>query len=240
MRAILPILEYHNIDTAPEGCRLPFLYVSPRKFKYQLSLLKTLGVRGLALSKAIEYADAGGRRPVVAITFDDAYRDVFEHALPTLKALGFSATCYAVSRHIGDHNAWDAEQLGVRKPTMSAEQLRAWQAAGMEVGAHTRSHPRLSLCSEADLDDEIAGSKRHLQQLLDCEVTQFCYPYGDFTPHVVETVRAAGFHAAVTTVRGRARLCDDRFLLRRIPIHGNRALATFLFRALSPYEDIRR
>lgn len=237
---IVPILEYHNVDRAPEGARIPGLYVSPGRFRWQMRMLRLLGYRGVSMAEALPYLRGERAGRVFAITFDDAYQDVFEHALPVLAEHGFTATCYAVSARLGAYNVWDAAELGVRKPTMDLARLREWRGAGMEVGAHTRTHVRLPRCDDASLRREVRLGREELEQGVGAEVRQFCYPWGDFDDRTLAEVREAGFAAATTTRRGRARAGDDLLRLRRVPVKGQRPLAGFPFRVLTAYEDRRR
>jgi peptidoglycan/xylan/chitin deacetylase (PgdA/CDA1 family) len=235
----IPILMYHNIGQPPEGARLRNLYVRTGAFARQMWLLKLLGYKGLSMSAAMPYLCGEKSGRVAVITFDDGYLDTLEQALPILNTFGFSATCYVVSGRTGGYNDWDAAALNVRKQLMSAEQVKAWQAAGMEVGAHSRTHPHLPLCTDAELHAEIAGSKTDLERLTGTPVTQFCYPYGDLDARVADAVRNAGFSAATTTQRGLARPGDDPVLLRRILVSGSNLLHLFLIKLLTKYEDRR-
>jgi peptidoglycan/xylan/chitin deacetylase (PgdA/CDA1 family) len=124
---------------------------------------------------------------------------------------------------------------------MTADQLRAWHAAGMEVGAHTRTHVRLSQCNDQQQRDEIGGCKFELEQHLDAPVTQFCYPYGDYDERAVATARKAGFAAATTTDRGRASPGSDIDLWRlpRIQVARHHLLPQVAARILTRYEDKR-
>lgn len=235
----IPILMYHNIGEPPEGARLRGLFVRTGAFGRQMMLLKLLGYKGLSMSAAMPYLRGEKTGRVAVITFDDGYLDTLEQALPILNTFGFSATCYVVSGRTGEYNDWDAAALNVRKQLMSAEQVKAWQAAGMEVGAHSRTHPHLPACSDAELHAEIAGSKADLEALTGAPVTQFCYPYGDLDARVAEAVRNAGYSAATTTQRGRARPGDDTMRLRRILVSGSNMLHLFLIKLLTAYEDKR-
>jgi peptidoglycan/xylan/chitin deacetylase (PgdA/CDA1 family) len=235
----VPILMYHNVGTPPAGARLRGLYVRTGAFRRQMWLLKLLGYKGLSMSAAMPYLRGEKSGRVVAITFDDGYLDTFENALPILSRFGFSATCYFVSGHSGQHNEWDAANLNVQKPLMNDEQIKAWQAAGMEVGAHSRSHPRLTQCTDEQLQDELAGSKADLEALTGAPVTQFCYPYGDLDARVANAARNAGYSAATTVQRGRACPGDDLMLLRRIWLSGSNLLYLFLIKLLTKYEDKR-
>jgi peptidoglycan/xylan/chitin deacetylase (PgdA/CDA1 family) len=235
----VPILMYHNIGEPPEGARLRSLYVRTGAFARQMWLLKLLGYKGLSMAEAMPYLRGEKTGRVVAITFDDGYLDTLEHALPVLNAVGFTATCYVVSGHMGEYNEWDAAELKVHKKLMSAAQVKAWQAAGMEVGAHSRTHPRLTKCTDEELQVELAGSKADLEVLTGAPVTQFCYPYGDLDALVADAARKAGYSAATTTQRGRARPGDNPMLLRRILVSGSSMLHLFLIKLLTKYEDKR-
>lgn len=235
----IPILMYHNIGEPPEGARLRALYVRTGAFGRQMWLLKLLGYKGLSMSEAMPYLRGEKSGRVAVITFDDGYLDTLEQALPILNTFGFSATCYFVSRRTGQYNDWDAVALNVQKKLMTDDQVKAWHAAGMEVGAHSRTHPRLSKCTDEELKTELAGSKADLEALTGAPVTQFCYPYGDLDARVAGAVRSAGYDASTTTQRGRARPGDDLMLLRRVLVSGSSMLYLFLIKLLTKYEDKR-
>jgi peptidoglycan/xylan/chitin deacetylase (PgdA/CDA1 family) len=172
--SIIPILMYHNIDTPPQGAKLRNLYVRKGAFVLQMLMLRLLGYQGLSMSAAMPYLRGEKQGRVAVITFDDGYVDTLENALPILKKYNFSATCYFISQRSGQYNDWDAAALNVRKSLMNNEQTLAWHAAGMEVGAHSRTHPRLSSCTDAELQNEVAGSKADLEALTGSAVSQFC------------------------------------------------------------------
>lgn len=115
-----------------------------------------------------------------------------------------------------------AEELGVDLPDdlmMRSEQVLALRRAGMQIGAHTVSHPILA---RLDIDSarlEIEQSKAVLEDLLGEPVALFAYPNGrsgtDYDNQSVSLVRNAGFKAAVSTERGVGTLDSDRFQLPR-------------------------
>jgi peptidoglycan/xylan/chitin deacetylase (PgdA/CDA1 family) len=235
-----PIFMYHNIAQAPRGLRRwRSLYVSPGAFARQMWLLKRLGCTGLSMSDAMPYLRGEKQGRIAVVTLDDGYVDNLESAMPVLQRYGFTATCYVVSGSIGRFNNWDAEKLGIQKPLMSPAQLRAWREGGMEIGAHTRSHPHLTQCSDAQLHDEIAGSKADLEDHLGSPVTQFCYPYGDMNERVAEVTRVAGYAAATTTQRGRAIIGTDLWHLPRVQVARHHVLPQFAMRAFTNYENKR-
>ncbi|PMQ05445.1 hypothetical protein DyAD56_08950 [Dyella sp. AD56] len=238
----IPILMYHNIAEVPEGINVyRSLYVSPGAFARQMALLRMLGYRGVSMSDAMPYLQGGKEGKIVVITLDDGYVDNLEWAMATLRRYGFTATCYAVSGYIGQYNAWDNEKLGVRKPLMSADELRAWHAGGMEVGAHSRTHVRLSRCSDQQQREEIHGCKAELEDRLGLGITQFCYPYGDYDERAVHATREAGYVAATTTDRGRATggVSTDLWRLPRIQVARHHLLPQVAAKVLTRYEDKR-
>ncbi len=98
-------------------------------------------------------------------------------------------------------------------------EVRALAAAGVEFGAHTKTHPILSRVSDAEeLREEIAGSKARIESELQRPVTHFCYPNGkmqDISAAAVEAVRAAGMRTAVTAEPGLNAAQPDAWLLHR-------------------------
>lgn len=101
----------------------------------------------------------------------------------------------------------------------SADDLRALQAMGMEIGAHSVHHPILSCCSEEEAEREIRDSKADIEAILGPQRMPFAYPNGepgkDYTSRHVEMVRRAGYACGVSTQKGYATL-DSCFLqLRR-------------------------
>jgi peptidoglycan/xylan/chitin deacetylase (PgdA/CDA1 family) len=235
----VPILLYHNIASVPPGALVPSLYVSPERFASQMRWLRRVGYRGVSISQAMPYLRGERSGRVVVITLDDGYADNLEHALPALLRNGFGATCYVTSAEVGGHNAWDAERLRVKKPLMSRAQLREWVAAGMEVGAHSRTHPHLTELSSGALHDEVHGCKAELEDMVGREVRHFCYPYGSRDDAVVAEVRRAGFETAACIRRGRARPSDDPYLLPRVEVGERDTALRFLITLLTPYEEYR-
>lgn len=234
--ARIPILMYHHIAPVPDNLHNPRsanLYVHPDTFAAQMRLLKRLGYQGLSMTNAAPYLQGKLRGRVIVITLDDGYVNNLTQALPILQQHHFSATCYAVSAAPGGYNHWNIERTGVREDLMDAAQLREWQAAGMEVGAHTRTHPHLTQCDDRTLREEIHVCRNELEDATGTAIEQFCYPYGDHDDRVVETVRDAGFSDATTTLRGRAKPGGDRLRWPRTAIKNHHGLPKIAMRVLT-------
>lgn len=83
---------------------------------------------------------------------------------------------------------------------VSWEQLRELADAGIEIGAHTRTHCRLTRVDDIQIVDELDGAKRRLEEQLQGEVRSFCYPNGspaDFDQRGMAAVERAGYRSAV-------------------------------------------
>lgn len=235
----IPILMYHQIDVPPpSGTPLRGLVVSPGAFARQMLLLKLLGYRGLSMRDLEPYLTGEKQGRVVGITFDDGYQNNLHHALPVLRKHGFTATCYAVSSKIGGTNSWD-QGLVAEKPLMTETDWRAWLAGGMDIGSHTRTHADLNQASADQAREEIAGSKRELENTLGCEVRHFCYPYGRFGAEHSRMAREAGYVTATTTRRGRMHAGDDPMTLRRVLVAQATHLLHFALKIGTTYEDRR-
>lgn len=126
---------------------------------------------------------------------------------------------------IEERSAWVqavAERSGAPLPSnlmMTSAQVKALHRAGMQIGAHTVSHPILARLSRDEARREIAGSKESLEHLLGERVGLFAYPNGkpgaDYNDDSVAIVRELGFDSAVSTAWGAARQTVDRFQIPR-------------------------
>jgi peptidoglycan/xylan/chitin deacetylase (PgdA/CDA1 family) len=104
-----------------------------------------------------------------------------------------------------------AQLAGVEPPgnlMMSSQQVRAMASAGMQIGAHTVSHPILARLDDAASRREIEQGRAELQAITGAPVTLFAYPNGkpgtDYLPRDADIVRQLGFEAAVSTSPGAA------------------------------------
>jgi peptidoglycan/xylan/chitin deacetylase (PgdA/CDA1 family) len=106
-----------------------------------------------------------------------------------------------------------------QKLMMTSAEVKAMRQAGMQIGAHTVSHPILARLADDEARQEIDGSKLFLEDLLGERVGLFAYPNGkpgeDYSPATVEIVRSLGFDAAVSTQWGASGTGDDLLQIKR-------------------------
>jgi len=235
----ISILMYHSIESEPKGSVLRSLSVPKVLFKIQLYTLKLLGYQGLSMSELLPYIKGQKSAKVFGITFDDGYLNNYENALPVLKRLKYSATCYVVAKNIGGSNYWDHE-LGVNKKNMmSHEHIFDWLKSGMEIGSHSSNHLRLSKCNELDLKKEIFKSKERLENLFKTKVIHFCYPYGDYSKKVIDELRKSNYITATTVNRGRVNEKSSLYALPRVLVNHRTYPFNLLLKLFTSYEDKR-
>lgn len=190
----VPILTYHRVhDYATELTKsVPDLTVQPDTFEREISALARDGYHSVSQRQLFDALYRGGTLPPkpVLISVDDGYVDDVTQVLPVLERAHMVATFYVVTGRL--HEAG----------FLSAAEIRQLDAAGMDVGAHTRSHAVLPELGASALESEVAGSRSDLEQVLGHPIYWFAYPFGEFTQRVVEAVRSAGFLLAVTTRPG--------------------------------------
>jgi len=111
----------------------------------------------------------------------------------------------------------------VPSPMLEWDQIREMARLGMNIGAHTLTHPNLPNAGLVDASVEITGSKRRLEDVLSTPVTMFSYPNGGaerhYTPELQRLVRTAGYAAATTSRNGFARPESDLYALERVQVH---------------------
>ena len=163
-------------------------------------------------------------RPTVCITFDDGYADNCETALPWLIEEKIPFTYFVTSNNTltGDPFEHDVKN-GCPLAPNTAEQLRELAEAGVEIGAHTRSHADLGqITDEAGLFDEIVGSKRDLEAILDRPVRYFAFPFGlpdNLSTAAFRIAFEAGLWGVCSAYGGYNMPGDDSFHMQRI--HGD-------------------
>jgi peptidoglycan/xylan/chitin deacetylase (PgdA/CDA1 family) len=182
------VLGWHRVDVEGGG-----LAISPALFARQMDLLDEQRQHFPVerLDRVVSFLASGeSRSRRVVLTFDDAWADNHTNALGPLSQHHLPATLYVPSRLLG--------QVGY----MTRTQLLEMDDAGVTIGAHSRTHPDLRVCSPEELEREVRGSKEDLEDLLAKPVTTFAYPTGLTDERVQAAVVAAGFTSAVTTRPG--------------------------------------
>ena len=206
----LRILFYHRVSDDDDP-----LAVSPRRFREQMELLVAGGYEVVDLATAVDLLERGLSPPrVVALNFDDGYRDVAENALPVLERLGFRATVFLPTGVIDGTASflWYERQ----PPMLGWDEVVELDRGGtLRFEPHTVTHPNLLLLDDAASRFEIAHSKLELESRLSRPAQAFCYPAGLFGERERRFVAESGFRAAVSCEPGVNLPGQDLLTLRR-------------------------
>jgi len=204
------ILTYHSLDTANT-----VISVAPQLFRAQMAYLAEMDIPVVPLA-AIRQTEGA-----VALTFDDGFRNFFEHAFPVLQEYNFPATVFAVSGYCGRQNSWPSQPQRPFVPKldlMSWTELEQISKAGISVGSHTVTHPKMSQLTEAEVENELRISRLDLENRTGRAVDVFAYPYGDSTPSVRRAV-TRHFRLACGTQLDFVSSASDSFELPRIDVY---------------------
>ena len=162
----------------------------------------------------------------VALSFDDGYLDVAEHALPILAERGFRATVF-VAPAVTD-GAVSFTCYRQQPPLLGWDDIVALdRQATLNFEAHSLTHPNLPALSEGAAREEIAGSKLALEARLGRSVQAFSYPTGLFGAREQRLVREAGFRIAVSCEPGANDGGTERLALRRRQVDPRDSLLDF-------------
>jgi peptidoglycan/xylan/chitin deacetylase (PgdA/CDA1 family) len=225
----VPIMSllYHRVaDTHPNTWTITW-----ERFRYQMEWLQQQ-FDLVSMAEAQRRIAAGeNTRPTVCITFDDGYAENCERAIPWLIEQKIPVTYFVTSDNVlsGRSFPHDAAANCPLEPN-TVEQLQAMSDAGVEIGAHTRTHPDLGqVLSLGELADEIVGAKHDLETLLDKPVRYFAFPYGlhqNMTPEGFAVAYQGGFAGVCSAYGGYNMPGDDSFHIQRI--HGDPQWARFV------------
>lgn len=187
---------------------------SRERFAAQMSVLAERRYPVLSMGQFTEWLNGltPVRTPAVLLTFDGGYLDQLENAVPVLQAFKFPATFFPVSDYV-DEEVADGSM-------MQRNDLLDLAKSGYTIGCHTHTHPDLTGLSVAEIQREVGGSKRFLEDLLGQRVSAFCYPYGACNARAASVVRQSGFDVAFTVDLGGVSFGDDPYELKRVPVLG--------------------
>jgi len=201
------VLRYHSVDELKTR-----VSIAPDLFRRQMTLLRENNVAVLPLAEILEHAAAGRSMKCVALTFDDGYHTMLTQVFPVLQRYGWPAAMFVAPGQLGGP---PPGLEGAR--LMTRDELReAARLPGVEIGAHTVTHPRLDQLDVTEAKREVTQSRSILEELIGAPVRAFCYPFGAYTPEVARLVREAGFESACTTLEGSALRLGSRWEVCRV------------------------
>jgi peptidoglycan/xylan/chitin deacetylase (PgdA/CDA1 family) len=224
---VIPILLFHSVSNNPSryACRLA---VTVDKFQKQLDLIVESGRTALNVSALVEALRNGvslPERPIV-ITFDDGYSDFSEVVVDALHDRGLTATLYVTTGFLSGRPK-------IAAPLPSEDRMLSWSdlprisSYGVEIGAHSHSHPELDVLSNENAWREISECKHLLEAELGEPVRSFAYPHGYFSQTVRQLVHEAGYDSACSVRNALSSSNDDPYSLARLTVEADTSLERF-------------
>ncbi|HAH04857.1 TPA: hypothetical protein DCL28_04880 [Candidatus Komeilibacteria bacterium] len=214
------VLLYHAV-----GKNRWYASVNPLMFKMQMRYLRK-HYHVVPLADVVRYQKGEIDLPdkSVAITFDDGYEDNYKIAWPILKKNKLPFTIF-VTAELKPLPNLNNDLLRISWP-----ELKQMAEAGVDIGGHGLSHKDLPSLSEAELQREVGECYRWLRDKLGRAPQHFSYPGGKYNQSVMAAVQQAGFTAACTTHEGLVKKKDNVYEIKRVWVHRNLGLMSFLIR----------
>lgn len=186
----LPILQYHHVSkTTPASTSL-----TPAQFTEQMDYLKTAGFQVVDLKDALEKLKKHQSLPdkAVAITFDDAYRDIYLGGFPILKERGFPFTVFLNTKPIGRNHHF-----------LTWQDIKEMEKSGGVFANHTINHPYMLRKEAGETNDQWSARMAHevdtvetiLNEQLGHSPKMLAYPYGESNDVIRALVKERGLMA---------------------------------------------
>jgi peptidoglycan/xylan/chitin deacetylase (PgdA/CDA1 family) len=208
------VLVYHTISTPPEP--LPGdIDISPAQFERQLRWLS----RWRRVARLDETLSTSSRR-LVALTFDDGFRDNLTVALPLLEKFGLPMTLFVTAGFVGSETYLSKDELReiARHPLVT-------------VGAHGLTHPDFTRLPVEGARFELIESRRLLASITGKAVDLMAWPYGECNADLERLSRECGYRAAWSVWKG----TNTAHSLWRVPLGRRDNLARFVAKVSGAY-----
>ncbi len=241
----IPNIYYHKVIKDESEAGKHGIYVTSEQFEKHLRYLKNNGFRSVSTEEALSLKKQNtitGKE--IVITFDDGYEDNYTNAFPLLKKYGFNAEIFLVAAL--ENNEWDLKDNEPLSPMLKKEQIIEMKEYGIRFGSHTLNHRDLTKCTPEEMYNEIAGSKKLLEDKLGFKIESIAYPYGNYNGEVIEIAKSAGYKFGYATDRGPLGMHEDLFKIRRITIFPNtdpfhfarKVKGNYIFKKIKNEEDL--
>lgn len=215
----IPVIQYHKIDRPGPGVLVRGGFTPPSRFARQMAYLKKNGFTFYTASEMIEHYRENGVFPQngITVTFDDGWKDNYTNAFPVLQRFGVKATIFVVPSCIGSASSKAMAEGEREREHLTREDILEMSGHGIEFGSHSMNHKLLDRVSPQEVRDEVEGSKKQLEDMLQRPCKTFAYPGGFYSDEARQSVENAGYIAGFSTVFGPADTIDI-YALNRVEV----------------------
>ena len=212
------VLQYYRIVDDRDHSRLHWSCTPLGIFRRHLELLERWGYTTITFNdyRLFRSGELNLPRKAVVLTFDGAYLENYTLMFPTLRKFGANAVVFAHGDRNIKEDVWHREAGFPKAPLMNDQHLLELNAAGVEVGSHTMTHPDLTSLAPEKASEEIMRSRILLEILLNAPVLSFAYPFGLMNRRIKHIVAEAGYSIACTIKSGSSIFGKDDLEVRRI------------------------
>jgi peptidoglycan/xylan/chitin deacetylase (PgdA/CDA1 family) len=184
-------LAYHGVADVPPRRDPHGLFVRPADLRRHVERLRAWEYRLVPFGELAAAARGGAASGLAALTFDDGLVDNLETLVPLLAELEAPATVFVASGLLGRPHP-DAPWTRV----LTADEVAAAAAAGLEIGSHGSAHRDLSALPQEEARADLARSRDELAAILGRPPAVASYPFGQASAETRAAARDAGFEAA--------------------------------------------
>lgn len=190
--------------------------ISPERFESQLRWL----ARWRRVVSLEETLRAAAPRNLVAITFDDGYRDNLTVALPLLERFQLPMTLFVTAGFVG------------REGYLSESELHEIsQHPLVTIGAHGLWHRHFNQLTAADARRELVESRRLLAGITGKPVDLLAWPFGECNESLEQLSAECGYRASWSVWKG----TNSRHSRWRVPLGRRDNLARFVIKSSGVY-----
>jgi peptidoglycan/xylan/chitin deacetylase (PgdA/CDA1 family) len=209
------VLVYHSISSPPEPL-LADADISPERFEQQLRWLS----RWRQIVTLDETLHSSSSRRLVAITFDDGYRDNLTVALPLLERFQLPVTLFVTAGFIG------------RDGYLSESELREISRHPLvTIGAHGLWHRHFTRLGHDEARFELVESRRLLAGITGTAVDLLAWPYGECNAALEMQSAECGYRASWSVWKG----TNSQHSRWRVPLGRRDNLARFIVKSSGVY-----
>lgn len=210
------VLLYHQIGEFPTSNTNLDCFCSINEFYKQMNFIMHSDYRVISLNKALDLAFNVNEinANYIVLTFDDGCEKFYDSTFPILDSFNFPATVYPITGFLGDVVTLEGKNYPHLK-ILSESMLLELSKVGVEVGAHTVNHLKLTNITEKEAEFQIKHSKEYLEQLLGKKIDSFSYPHGNYNNDTIRLVKECGFTNALTCKSGFAQDAQSIFEIPR-------------------------
>ncbi|MCW3038432.1 MAG: polysaccharide deacetylase [Solirubrobacterales bacterium] len=189
------VLAYHSVAPRMQERLVPSMITLTTELAAHVSALREVGRRILTAGQLAEELGHGGSGADVAVlTFDDGWADALTVAAPLLASLDVQATFFLCPGLFGNPE----RSMSFAGRMLRRDEAAALHAAGMELAAHSMTHPDLTAIDDRALAHELSQSKLEVEALTSTPCRTVAYPFGRQDARVQAAAADAGFALAFT------------------------------------------